>query len=125
MYTHSAEKRFVVMAGCDGRQPQRSAYTRTADELRGEAVILAAGCAKYRYDKLDLGVIPTPSGLDIPRVLDAGQCYDSYCLVRTALLHRGVWNIQLGPTLRAFLSPGVVQLLHEEFGLVGLLPASV
>ncbi len=155
----SAEKRFVVMAGCDGRQPQRSAYTRIAEELPGDAVILTAGCAKYRYNKLDFGVIPTPSGLDIPRVLDAGQCNDSYSLVRTALLlkealglesindlpiectiawyeqkavivplallHLGVQNIQLGPTLPAFLSTGVVQLLHEQFGLRGLVPASV
>lgn len=154
-----AVKRFVVMAGCDGRQPQRSAYTRIAEELPGDAVILTAGCAKYRYNKLDLGVIPTAGGLDIPRVLDAGQCNDSYSLVRTALLlkdalglesindlpidytiawyeqkavivllallHLGVQNIQLGPTLPAFLSPGVVQLLREQFGLRGLDKVSV
>ena len=114
-------------------------------------MILTAGCAKYRYNKLDLGVITAPGGVVIPRVLDAGQCNDSYSLVRTALLlkdalglenindlpidytiawyeqkavivllallHLGVQNIQLGPTLPAFLSPGVAQLLQEQFGL--------
>lgn len=149
-----AVTRFVVMAGCDGRQPQRSTYTRIAAELPDDAVILTAGCAKYRYNKLDLGRITAPSGLEIPRVLDAGQCNDSYSLVRTALLlkealglesindlpieytiawyeqkavivllallHLGVQNIQLGPTLPAFLSPRVVQLLHQQFGLRGL-----
>ena len=146
-----ALKRFVVMAGCEGRQLQRSDYTRYAKELPSDTVILTAGCAKYRYNKLDLGVITAPGGVAIPRVLDAGQCNDSYSLVRTALLlkhalglqnindlpidytiawyeqkavivllallHLGVQNIQLGPTLPAFLSPGVAQLLQEQFGL--------
>ena len=151
-----AIKRFVVMAGCDGRQPQRSSYTRYAEQLPRDSVILTAGCAKYRYNKLDLGAIMTRNWVAIPRVLDAGQCNDSYSLVRTALLlkealglesinelpidytiawyeqkavivllallHLGVQNIQLGPTLPAFLSPGVAQLLHEQFGLRSLEP---
>lgn len=144
-----AVKRFVVMAGCDGRQKERSYYTEYAGELPSDSVILTAGCAKYRYNKLDLGDIG-----GIPRVLDAGQCNDSYSLAVTALklkevfglsdinelpieyniawyeqkavivllalLHLGVRNIRLGPTLPAFLSPGVAQVLVETFGIRGI-----
>lgn len=144
-----AIKRFVVMAGCDGRQPQRSYYTNFAQQLPKDKVILTAGCAKYRYNKLDLGEID-----GIPRLLDAGQCNDSYSLALTALtlkealgledinelpidyniawyeqkavivllalLHLGVKNIQLGPSLPAFLSPGVAKLLEDKFGLSGI-----
>jgi hydroxylamine reductase len=141
-----AIKRFVVMAGCDGRQPSREYFTDVAGELPGDAVILTAGCAKYRYNKLDLGDIG-----GIPRVLDAGQCNDSYSLamialklkevfglddinklpisfdigwyeqkavtVLLALLHLGVKGIRLGPTLPAFLSPGVAKVLVENFDI--------
>jgi hydroxylamine reductase len=141
-----AIKEFVVMAGCDGRQSGRNYYTDYAQSLQQDTVILTAGCAKYRYNKLDLGHID-----GIPRVLDAGQCNDSYSLVSTALtlqdalqlesindlpisyniawyeqkavivllalLYLGVKNIQLGPTLPAFLSPGVGKVLVEQFGL--------
>jgi hydroxylamine reductase len=141
-----AIKKFVVMAGCDGRMKSRSYYTDYAQDLEQDAVILTAGCAKYRYNKLDLGDIG-----GIPRVLDAGQCNDSYSLAVTALtlkdalgledindlpieyniawyeqkavivllalLHLGVKNIKLGPTLPAFLSPGVAQVLVDTFGL--------
>ena len=139
-------KRFVVMAGCDGRQNSRSYYTEMAQALPQDHVILTAGCAKYRYNKLDLGTV---AGL--PRVLDAGQCNDSYSLayialqlqaalglddindlpisydiawyeqkaviVLLALLSLGVKHIRLGPTLPAFLSPGVVDVLVENFDL--------
>ncbi|URA09717.1 hydroxylamine reductase [Thermospira aquatica] len=139
-------KRFVVMAGCDGRMPSRNYYTQFAQELPSDTVILTAGCAKYRYNKLGLGDIH-----GIPRVLDAGQCNDSYSLVAAALhlqktlglkdindlpiiyniawyeqkavivllalLSLGVKNIRLGPTLPAFLSPAVLELLVETFGI--------
>ncbi|MBU3189837.1 hydroxylamine reductase [Clostridium bowmanii] len=141
-----AIKRFFVMAGCDGRMKDREYYTDFAKELPNDTVILTAGCAKYRYNKLELGDIG-----GIPRVLDAGQCNDSYSLVviamklqevfgladinelpityniawyeqkavivLLALLHLGVKNIHLGPTLPAFLSPNVVNVLVENFGI--------
>ncbi|WP_458122297.1 hydroxylamine reductase [Paenibacillus sp. Z6-24] len=144
-----AIKRFFVMAGCDGRMKSRSYYTRFAEELPRDAVILTAGCAKYKYNKLNLGEIG-----GIPRVLDAGQCNDSYSLVVIALklkeafgledindlpisyniawyeqkavivllslLYLGVKNIHLGPTLPAFLSPNVVNVLVEKFGIGGI-----
>ena len=141
-----AIKRFVVMAGCDGRQKSRSYYTEVAQKLPKDAVILTAGCAKYRYNKLDLGDIG-----GIPRVLDAGQCNDSYSLavialklkevfgledinelpisydiawyeqkavaVLLALLYLGVKGIRLGPTLPAFVSPNVLKVLVEKFDI--------
>ncbi|GAB1456542.1 MAG: hydroxylamine reductase [Spirochaetia bacterium] len=144
-----AIRKFVVMAGCDGRQKGREYYTNFAKELPGDAVILTAGCAKYRYNKLDLGDIG-----GIPRVLDAGQCNDSYSLVVTALLLKdtfgmkdvnelpiafniawyeqkavivllallslGFKNIHLGPTLPAFLSPNVAKVLIDAFGIAGI-----
>jgi len=144
-----AIKKFVVMAGCDGRQKSRSYYTEFAENLPEDTVILTAGCAKYRYNKLDLGDIG-----GIPRILDAGQCNDCYSLavialklkevfeldninelpivynvawyeqkavaVLLALLHLGVKNIGLGPTLPAFLSPSVVKVLVENFGIGGV-----
>ncbi len=143
-----AIKKFVVMAGCDGRMKSRSYYTDFAAALPHDTVILTAGCAKYRYNKLQLGDIG-----GIPRVLDAGQCNDSYSLVvialalqkafglasvndlpivyniawyeqkavivLLALLSLGVRNIHLGPTLPAFLSPNVVNVLVESFGIGG------
>ncbi len=144
-----AIKKFVVMAGCDGRQKGRSYYTEFAEALPKDTVILTAGCAKYRYNKLDLGDIG-----GIPRVLDAGQCNDSYSLalialklkevfgledindlpivyniawyeqkavtVLLALLYLGVKNIHLGPTLPAFLSPNIVKVLVENFNICGI-----
>ncbi|WP_312070522.1 hydroxylamine reductase [Anaerotignum propionicum] len=144
-----AIKKFVVMAGCDGRAKSRNYYTDFAKALPKDAVILTAGCAKYKYNKLDLGDIG-----GIPRVLDAGQCNDSYSLavialklkevfglddindlpivyniawyeqkaviVLLALLHLGVKNIHLGPTLPAFLSPNVAKVLVENFGIAGI-----
>ena len=144
-----AIKKFVVMAGCDGRSKSRDYYTEFAKALPKDAVILTAGCAKYKYNKLDLGDIG-----GIPRVLDAGQCNDSYSLavialklkevfgledindlpivyniawyeqkaviVLLALLHLGVKNIHLGPTLPAFLSPNVAKVLVENFGIGGI-----
>lgn len=141
-----AIKRFVVMAGCDGRQKGRSYYTEVAERLPADTVILTAGCAKYRYNKLNLGDIG-----GIPRVLDAGQCNDSYSLavialklkevfgledindlpisydiawyeqkavaVLLALLFLGVKGIRLGPTLPAFLSPNVAKVLVEKFDI--------
>ncbi|MGM0596307.1 MAG: hydroxylamine reductase [Myxococcota bacterium] len=141
-----AISKFVVMAGCDGRFKDRSYYTEVAEKLPGDTVILTAGCAKYRYNKLELGDIG-----GIPRVLDAGQCNDSYSLayialqlkdafglddindlpisydiawyeqkavlVLLALLHLGVKGIRLGPTLPAFLSPGVAKVLVEKFAI--------
>lgn len=141
-----AVKRFVVMAGCDGRQKARSYFTEVAETLPKDAVILTAGCAKYRYNKLALGDIG-----GIPRVLDAGQCNDSYSLalialklkeafgfkdinalpvsfdiawyeqkavtVLLALLALGVKGIRLGPTLPAFLSPNVAKVLVEKFDI--------
>jgi hydroxylamine reductase len=141
-----AIKRFVVMAGCDGRQPSRNYFTEVAGELPKDTVILTAGCAKYRYNKLGLGDIN-----GIPRVLDAGQCNDSYSLavvalklkevfglkdinelplsfdiawyeqkavaVLLALLYLGVKGIRLGPTLPAFLSPNVAKVLVEKFNI--------
>ncbi|AJD30178.1 hydroxylamine reductase [Clostridium sporogenes] len=141
-----AIKRFFVMAGCDGRMKSRNYYTDFAKALPKDTVILTAGCAKYKYNKLDLGDIN-----GIPRVLDAGQCNDSYSLavialklkevfeledinelpisyniawyeqkaviVLLALLHLGVKNIHLGPTLPAFLSPNVAKILVENFGI--------
>lgn len=144
-----AVKKFVVMAGCDGRAKSREYYTEFARALPKDAVILTAGCAKYKYNKLDLGDIN-----GIPRVLDAGQCNDSYSLavialklkeifglddindlpivyniawyeqkaviVLLALLYLGVKNIHLGPTLPAFLSPNVAKILVEDFGIAGI-----
>ena len=141
-----AIKRFVVMAGCDGRQRDRQYFTDVAEELPADTIILTAGCAKYRYNKLNLGDIG-----GIPRVLDAGQCNDSYSLavvalklkevfglddinelpisfdiawyeqkavaVLLALLYLGVKGIKLGPTLPAFLSPGVAKVLVEKFDI--------
>ena len=144
-----AIKKFIVMAGCDGRQKKREYYTEFAKALPKDAVILTAGCAKYKYNKLNLGDIG-----GIPRVLDAGQCNDSYSLalialklkeifglddvnklplayniawyeqkaviVLLALLYLGVKNIHLGPTLPAFLSPNVAKVLVENFGIAGI-----
>jgi hydroxylamine reductase len=144
-----AIKRFFVMAGCDGRAKKRNYYTDFAQKLPKDTVILTAGCAKYKYNKLNLGDIG-----GIPRVLDAGQCNDSYSLavialklkevfgledinelpisyniawyeqkaviVLLALLHLGVKNIHLGPTLPAFLSPNVAKVLVENFGIGGI-----
>ena len=144
-----AIKKFVVMAGCDGRSPARNYYTDFAKALPQDTVILTAGCAKYKYNKLPLGDIG-----GIPRVLDAGQCNDSYSLalialklkevfglndinqlpivyniawyeqkaviVLLALLSLGVKNIHLGPTLPAFLSPNVAKVLIENFGIAGI-----
>ncbi len=144
-----AIRKFVVMAGCDGRAKSRNYYTDFAKALPKDTVILTAGCAKYKYNKLDLGDIG-----GIPRVLDAGQCNDSYSLavialklkevfglddindlpivyniawyeqkaviVLLALLYLGVKNIHLGPTLPAFLSPNVAKILVENFGIAGI-----
>ena len=144
-----AIKKFVVMAGCDGRAKIRDYYTEFAKALPKDTVILTAGCAKYKYNKLNLGDIG-----GIPRVLDAGQCNDSYSLavialklkevfglddindlpivyniawyeqkaviVLLALLYLGVKNIHLGPTLPAFLSPNVAKVLVENFGIAGI-----
>lgn len=144
-----AIKKFFVMAGCDGRMDSREYYTQFAKELPKDTVILTSGCAKYRYNKLDLGDIG-----EIPRVLDAGQCNDSYSLVMIALklkevlelqdindlpivynlswyeqkavlvllalLYLGVKNIHLGPTLPAFLSPNVTKILVDNFGIAGI-----
>ena len=144
-----AVRRFFVMAGCDGRMKSRDYYTRFAEELPDDTIILTAGCAKYRYNKLPLGDIG-----GIPRVLDAGQCNDSYSLavialklkevfaledinelpisyniawyeqkaviVLLALLYLGVKDIHLGPTLPAFLSPNVARILVETFGIAGI-----
>ena len=144
-----AIKKFFVMAGCDGRMKSREYYAQFAEKLPKDTVILTAGCAKYRYNKLDLGDIG-----GIPRVLDAGQCNDSYSLalialklkevfelndvnelpiayniawyeqkaviVLLALLYLGVKNIHLGPTLPAFLSPNVAKVLVETFGIGGI-----
>jgi len=144
-----AIKKFFVMAGCDGRMKSRDYYTEFADRLPKDTVILTAGCAKFRYNKLNLGDIG-----GIPRILDAGQCNDSYSLalialklkevfeledinelpiayniawyeqkaviVLLALLSLGVKNIHLGPTLPGFLSPAVVNVLVENFGIAGI-----
>jgi hydroxylamine reductase len=144
-----AIKKFFVMAGCDGRMKSRDYYTDFAEQLPQDTVILTAGCAKYRYNKLGLGDIG-----GIPRVLDAGQCNDSYSLaviamklkevfelndindlpieyniawyeqkaviVLLALLYLGVKDIHLGPTLPAFLSPNVANVLVEKFGISGI-----
>ena len=144
-----AIKKFFVMAGCDGRMKSREYYTEFAEKLPKDTVILTAGCAKYRYNKLKLGDIG-----GIPRVLDAGQCNDSYSLavialklkevfglddinklpiafniawyeqkaviVLLALLYLGVKNIHLGPTLPGFLSPNVATALVEKFGIAGV-----
>ena len=144
-----AIKKFVVMAGCDGRMKSRNYYTDFAKALPKDTVILTAGCAKYKYNKLNLGDIG-----GIPRVLDAGQCNDSYSLavialklkevfgledinelpiiyniswyeqkaviVLLALLYLGVKNIHLGPTLPAFLSPNVTKVLVDNFGIAGI-----
>jgi len=141
-----AIKRFVVMAGCDGRHTSRDYFTKVAQQLPKDTVILTAGCAKYRYNKLNLGEIG-----GIPRVLDAGQCNDSYSLavialelqkafglndinklpisfdigwyeqkavlVLLALLYLGVKGIRLGPTLPGFLSPGIAKVLVEQFDI--------
>jgi hydroxylamine reductase len=141
-----AIKRFIVMAGCDGRHKTRNYYTDVAENLPEDTIILTAGCAKYRYNKLDLGNIN-----GIPRVLDAGQCNDSYSLVvialklkevfevddinklpisfdiawyeqkavavLLALLYLGVKGIRLGPTLPAFVSPNVLKVLVEKFDI--------
>jgi hydroxylamine reductase len=144
-----AIRKFFVMAGCDGRMKSRDYYTQFAEKLPKDSVILTAGCAKYRYNKLPLGDIG-----GIPRVLDAGQCNDSYSLVvialklkeifqlndvndlpiaynigwyeqkavivLLALLSLGVKNIHLGPTLPGFLSPNVAKILVETFGIAGI-----
>ena len=144
-----AIKQFFVMAGCDGRQKSRDYYTEFAKAIPDNTIILTAGCAKYKYNKLELGDIN-----GIPRVLDAGQCNDSYSLavialklkevfeledinelpisyniawyeqkaviVLLALLHLGVKNIHLGPTLPAFLSPNVAKVLIDTFGIAGI-----
>lgn len=144
-----AIRKFIVMAGCDGRMKNREYYTEFAKKLSKDTIILTAGCAKYRYNKLNLGDIN-----GIPRVLDAGQCNDSYSLavialklkevfglddvnklpivyniawyeqkaviVLLALLYLGVKNIHLGPTLPAFLSPNVAKVLVENFGISGI-----
>ncbi|MDF2677874.1 MAG: Hydroxylamine reductase, partial [Bacillota bacterium] len=144
-----AIRKFVVMAGCDGRAKSRNYYTDFAKSLPQDTVILTAGCAKYKYNKLNLGDIG-----GIPRVLDAGQCNDSYSLalialklkevfgledindlplafniawyeqkaviVLLSLLYLGVKKIHLGPTLPAFLSPNVVNVLVENFGIAGI-----
>jgi hydroxylamine reductase len=144
-----AIKKFFVMAGCDGRMKDREYYTEFAEKLPEDTVILTAGCAKYRYNKLQLGDIG-----GIPRVLDAGQCNDSYSLavialklkevfelndinelpiayniawyeqkaviVLLALLYLGVKDIHLGPTLPAFLSPNVANVLVDKFGIAGI-----
>ena len=144
-----AIKRFIVMAGCDGRAKSRNYYTEFAEALPKDVVILTAGCAKFRYNKLNLGDIN-----GVPRVLDAGQCNDSYSLalialklkeifglddvnklpivyniawyeqkaviVLLALLYLGVKDIHLGPTLPAFLSPNVVDVLVKNFGIAGI-----
>ncbi|WP_455012497.1 hydroxylamine reductase [Mogibacterium timidum] len=144
-----AIRKFFVMAGCDGRMKSRNYYTEFAKALPNDTVILTAGCAKYKYNKLDLGDIN-----GIPRVLDAGQCNDSYSLalialklkevfdlddinelpiayniawyeqkaviVMLALLYLGVKNIHLGPTLPGFLSPNVAKVLVENFGIAGI-----
>ena len=141
-----AVKRFVVMAGCDGRQKGRAYFTEVAEKLPQDTIILTAGCAKYRYNKLNLGDIG-----GIPRVLDAGQCNDCYSLavialklkdvfgledinelpisfdigwyeqkavaVLLALLHLGVKGIRLGPSLPAFVSPTVLNVLVENFDI--------
>ena len=141
-----AIKRFIVMAGCDGRQKGRAYFTEVAEQLPKDTIILTAGCAKYRYNKLNLGDIG-----GIPRVLDAGQCNDSYSLavialklkeafgldhindlpisfdigwyeqkavtVLLALLHLGIQGIRLGPTLPAFVSPAVLKVLVENFDI--------
>ena len=139
-------RKFVVMAGCDGRFPSRSYYTEFAEALPKDCIILTAGCAKYRYNKLPLGDIE-----GVPRVLDAGQCNDSYSLVRIAmmlqeafglksinelplvfniawyeqkavivllaLLYLGVQNIHTGPTLPAFFTPDILKVLQEKFNI--------
>ncbi len=144
-----AVKKFFVMAGCDGRMKSREYYTEFAEKLPADTIILTAGCAKYRYNKLNLGDIG-----GIPRVLDAGQCNDSYSLalialklkevfglddvnklpiayniawyeqkaviVLLALLYLGVKNIHLGPTLPGFLSPNVAGVLVDKFGIAGI-----
>ncbi|MBN2557999.1 MAG: hydroxylamine reductase [Clostridia bacterium] len=144
-----AIRKFFVMAGCDGRMKSREYYTEFAEKLPGDTVILTAGCAKYRYNKLNLGNIN-----GIPRVLDAGQCNDSYSLaviairmkeifglddinklpiayniawyeqkaiiVLLALLYLGVKNIHVGPTLPGFLSPNTVNMLVDRFGISGI-----
>lgn len=144
-----AIRKFIVMAGCDGRMRSRDYYTTFAEMLPKDTVILTAGCAKYRYNKLGLGDIN-----GIPRVLDAGQCNDSYSLavialklkevfglhdinelpiiyniawyeqkaviVLLALLSLGIKEIHLGPTLPAFLSPNVTKVLVENFGVSGI-----
>jgi hydroxylamine reductase len=141
-----AIKRFVVMAGCDARQKSRDYFTQVAKTLPKDTIILTAGCAKYRYNKEQLGDIG-----GIPRVLDAGQCNDCYSLavialklveafglksindlplsfdvawyeqkavlVLLVLLHLGVKNIHLGPTVPAFLSPGVVKIIVDKWNL--------
>ena len=144
-----AIKRFVVMSGCDGRMKQRHYYTEFAENLPKDTIILTSGCAKYKYNKLNLGDIN-----GIPRVLDAGQCNDSYSwavvalklkevfglndinelpivfniawyeqkavIVLLALLYLGIKNIHVGPTLPGFLSPNVAKVLVENFGIAGI-----
>lgn len=142
-------KKFVVMAGCDGRKNSRNYYTEFAEKLPQDTIILTAGCAKYRYNKINLGSVA-----GIPRVLDAGQCNDSYSLavialklqevmglddindlpiiyniawyeqkaviVLLALLSIGIKNIHLGPSLPEFLSDGVLNVLVDNFGIKGI-----
>lgn len=143
-----AIRKFVVMSGCDGRMKSRNYYEEFAKALPQDVVILTSGCAKFKYNKLNLGDIN-----GIPRVLDAGQCNDSYSwavvalklkeifgasdinelpiffniawyeqkavIVLLALLHLGVKNIHLGPTLPAFCSPAVLKVLVDTFGIAG------
>ena len=144
-----AIRKFVVMGGCDGRFKSRDYYTEFAKKLPRDVVVLTSGCAKYKYNKLNLGDIN-----GIPRVLDAGQCNDSYTwavvalklkeifgasdindlpiafniawyeqkavIVLLALLSLGIKNIHIGPTLPAFVSPAVLKVLVEQFGLSGI-----
>jgi len=108
-------KRFIVMAGCDGRHKTRSYFTEVAEKLPKDTIILTAGCAKYRYNKLNLGDID-----GIPRVLDAGQCNDSYSLAVIAMELQKAFGLDDIPTLPGFLSPGVANVLVEKFGIKGI-----
>ena len=141
-----AIRRIIIMAGCDGRHSNREYYTALAQNLPADTIIMTAGCAKFRYNKLQLGEIN-----GIPRILDAGQCNDCYSLIVTAkklqtvlapddinklpisfdiawyeqkavsilltLLHLGIKNIKLGPTLPAFVSPNVLNVLVENYNI--------
>ena len=120
-----AIKKFVVMAGCDGRAKSRSYYSDFAQALPKDTVILTAGCAKYKYNKLNLGDINgIPRGLDdindLPIIYNISWYEQKAVIVLLALLSLGVKNIHLGPTLPAFLSPNVAALLVENFGIAGI-----